>query len=141
MLFVHGLLGSSQQWLANGPGKAWGLEAAETGLYDAWFVNLRGNRYSREHIRLEADSDTEFWDFSFEEFGTYDLPAAIKAIQAAYPKDSITKKEKKVALVTYSEGSTSAFYALSMAKGSKERDYLEQNVSLLLALGPITQMT
>lgn len=69
VLFVHGLLGSSQQWIANGPEKSWGFEVAETGLYDAWFINLRGNRYSRQHESLEADSDLAFWDFSFEEFG------------------------------------------------------------------------
>ena len=80
MLFVHGLLGSSQQWIENGPGKAWGLVSVDTGLYDAWFINLRGNRYSREHESLEADAEPAFWDFSFEEFGKFDIPAAIKAI-------------------------------------------------------------
>lgn len=77
LLFVHGLLGSSQQWLANGPGKAWGYLAADTGLYDSWFVNLRGNRYSRDHSSMEADIESKFWDFSFEEFGSEDIPAAI----------------------------------------------------------------
>ena len=80
VLFVHGLLGSSQQWIENGPGKAWGLTSVDTGLYDAWFINLRGNRYSREHESLEPDADTSFWKFSFEEFGEHDISAAIKAI-------------------------------------------------------------
>jgi hypothetical protein len=38
-------------------------------MYDAWFINFRGNRYSREHESLEPDADTDFWSFSFEEFG------------------------------------------------------------------------
>jgi len=132
ILFVHGLLGSSQQWIANGPGKAWGFAAVDTGLYDAWFINLRGNKYSREHRSMEADSDVAFWDFSFEEFGSYDLPAAVRAIQAE-------SGEKKVALVAYSEGTTAAFYALSQ-KGGKESEFCNNNVSIFVALGPMTQL-
>ena len=40
-----------------------------TGLYGVWFINFRGNSYSREHSWLDADSEESFWNFSFEEFG------------------------------------------------------------------------
>lgn len=35
--------------------------------YDAWLGNLRGNKYSRQHLTLDPDNDAEFWDFSYPE--------------------------------------------------------------------------
>jgi len=43
--------------------------------YDVWMNNSRGNRYSRQHISLDADDDKQseqFWDYSFEEMAKYD---------------------------------------------------------------------
>lgn len=41
---------------------------------------MRGNTYSRQHEFLEPDTEPEFWDFSFEEFGSDDLMTAIDYI-------------------------------------------------------------
>jgi len=35
---------------------------------------------SRRHLWLDADSDAEFWNYSFEEIATYDTTAAIELI-------------------------------------------------------------
>jgi hypothetical protein len=40
--------------------------------YDVWMNNSRGNRYSKNHVSLEANDDKEFWDYSFEEMAKYD---------------------------------------------------------------------
>ena len=75
------MLGSSHQWILNGPENASALAIVDSGLYDCWFLNLRGNRVSRRHATLDADHDPEFWDFTFQEFGKYDITAAIQMIQ------------------------------------------------------------
>lgn len=48
--------------------------------YDLWLNNSRGNRYSREHQRIDVD-DCEwdqiykYWAYSFDEMAQYDQPA------------------------------------------------------------------
>ena len=39
---------------------------ADSGEYDIWLFNARGNYYSREHEFLDADTQPEYWNFSFE---------------------------------------------------------------------------
>lgn len=43
-------------------------------------TNARGNRYSRNHTRLNPNKDAKFWNFGFHEIGTYDLPAIVDFI-------------------------------------------------------------
>ena len=70
-------------------------------------LNFRGNAYSREHTWMSADSEPNFWDFSFEEFGKYDLKACIEFIREE------KNDESKISLLGYSEGTTTSFFALS----------------------------
>lgn len=53
---------------------------ADTGKYDVWLANARGSYFSRKHLWLDPSSDVEYWNFSFEEFAKYDLPAVIEFI-------------------------------------------------------------
>ena len=52
----------------------------DEGKFDVWILNMRGTLESRRHLWLDADSDTEFWNYSFEEIATYDTTAAIDLI-------------------------------------------------------------
>lgn len=41
--------------------------------------NVRGNRFSRNHITLDPEHK-EFWQFTWHEIGVYDLPAMIDTV-------------------------------------------------------------
>lgn len=62
-------------------GKALPYQLVDTGNYDVWLMNARGNYYSRRHQWLDPNTQTEFWDFSFEEMGELDLKACVDFIQ------------------------------------------------------------
>lgn len=79
VLLHHGLLGSSTDWILLGPKNSLPYLLADTG-YDVWIANARGNYYSRGHMSMTIDFP-EFWDFSFQEMGIYDLPAVIDYIR------------------------------------------------------------
>ena len=51
---------------------------------DVWLGNSRGNPYGLSHNTLKI-SDKEFWNFSFQEIGEYDIAAAINFINSKKP--------------------------------------------------------
>jgi predicted alpha/beta hydrolase len=67
--------------------------------FDVWMGNNRGNIYSMSHIKY-SPKEKEFWDFEFEQMGTYDQPAQINYILEN------TKAEKLAAYIGHSEGTT-----------------------------------
>ncbi|KZS16468.1 putative Lipase 3 [Daphnia magna] len=75
----HGFLNSDNVWLINSNDKALAYILADTGLYDVWLGNIRGNTYSRAHVSLDTSEDA-YWDFSFDEMGKYDIPAVINFV-------------------------------------------------------------
>ena len=78
VLVLHGIEDSSFTWIANSVDKAPGFMFADAGI-DVWLGNNRGNMFSKEHKQLDTHS-ADFWDFSFEEMGLYDVPAFIDKI-------------------------------------------------------------
>ncbi len=63
--------------------------AADAG-YDVWLGNIRGNKYSRQHISLDPNrSNGQFWDFSFEQNGKIDLHDMIKHVKEVTKVDKI----------------------------------------------------
>ncbi|CAH2255156.1 jg7245 [Pararge aegeria aegeria] len=121
-LLMHGLMDTSDTWLIRG-NTSLGVTLACEG-YDLWFGNIRGNRYSRRHVKLNPDIDTSFWDYSFHEHGFYDLPAII---------DTILWKtgSKKLNAIGHSQGNT-IFYIL----GSTRPEY-NAKVNVMTALAPV----
>lgn len=77
VLLQHGLLCSSAIWVTNLPHQSageisfllllkritrWGFIFADAG-FDVWLGNMRGNKYSREHLLYDPDSDERYWRF------------------------------------------------------------------------------
>jgi lysosomal acid lipase/cholesteryl ester hydrolase len=88
-------------------------------------LNVRGNSYSKNHNFLNAKSDTEFWDFSFEEMGDQDLPTLIDYVLQVTGKPKIT-------LFAFSQGTTISFYSLV---SNKER--FKDKIKGFVAMAPV----
>ncbi|XP_316926.5 lipase 3 [Anopheles gambiae] len=87
VLIMHGLIASSVDWTVQGPDKALAFIAADQG-HDVWLGNVRGNTFSKEHIKLSR-KDAEYWRFSFHEMGLYDLPAMVDYIRINSSSDTL----------------------------------------------------
>lgn len=117
VLLHHGLLGSSMDWILLEPGECMlPFTLAEAG-YDVWFMNARGNVYSRGHATM-ALSMPQFWDFSFEEMGLMDIPAVIDYIRG--------QSDVPIDFVAHSMGSTAFLVYLSSL--SEYKKYLRTGV-------------
>ena len=80
ILMQHGVIDSAFCWIVNYADVAPAFVAARAG-YDVWLGNSRGNTYSRAHTKYDPDHDAkDFWNFSWYDMGTYDLPAVIDTI-------------------------------------------------------------
>ncbi|XP_025261729.1 lipase 3-like [Camponotus floridanus] len=104
MLFIHGILSSSDSWVLFGPKKDLAFLLADQG-YDIWFGNYRGNSYCRSHVKM-SPYDAKFWEYSYHDVGTKDLPATIDYVL------NYTKSET-LYYIGHSMGTTSFFVLLS----------------------------
>ncbi|XP_021937203.1 lipase 1-like isoform X2 [Zootermopsis nevadensis] len=126
VLIHHALLCSSFDWVVLGPQKSLGFILADSG-YDVWLANARGNTYSRKHVSLDP-ADHKFWEYSWHEMGTYDVPAEI---------DFILKKtgQEKVFYIGHSMGSTMFFVMTS------QRPEYNEKIRAMIAFAPAVFFT
>ncbi|XP_050664565.1 lipase 3-like [Leptidea sinapis] len=128
IFLMHGLLGSSSDFVLMGPGSGLAYILAEEG-FDVWMGNARGNYYSRRHEWLRPDAllNTDFWDFSWDEIGNIDLPSMID-----YTLENTGKN--RLHYIGFSQGTTSFF-----VMGSLRPEYNDKIISMH-ALAPVAYM-
>ena len=127
VLLQHGLLDSAATWVMNFHDQSLAYILADAG-YDVWLGNVRGNYYSRAHVRYNPDRDEEFWDFSWDDMARDDLPSMIGFIL------NMTQCTK-LAYVGHSQGTMIAFAAFS---GS--HSLVQSHISFYAALAPVAQL-
>ncbi|XP_044594619.1 lipase 1-like isoform X2 [Cotesia glomerata] len=121
VLLIHGLLCTSALWVVLGKEKSLAYLLADEG-YDVWLANSRGSSYSMSHVNLTTD-DFEFWDFSYNEMGIYDLPAMIDYITSIV--------NDKIIIIGHSQGTMQSFIMES------ERPEMTEKIKGLICLAPI----
>lgn len=104
VLMMHGLTSSSDSWVLSGLSNPLALELVDQG-YDVWLGNSRGNTYGKRHRNISSDQ-RDFWQFSWHEIATIDLPLMIDYILAETQQTSLH-------YVGHSQGTTIAFALLS----------------------------
>lgn len=104
VLLIHGIGDSSDSWLVLGPTESMAYLLANAG-FDVWLYNARGNKYSKAHTRNITTK--QYWNFSYEEMGSQDLPATIDYILH-------TTSRTKLSYVGFSQGTTIFFVMCSM---------------------------
>ena len=111
----------------NFPDQSLGFILADAG-YDVWLGNMRGNYYSRAHVKYNPDHDEEFWDFSWDDMARDDLPSMIYYILhlTQYPQ---------IAYVGHSQGTMIGF-----AEFGRPGSTLQNNVSFWTALAPVAHL-
>lgn len=124
VLLQHGVFDSADDYVINSEQNSLAFVLANRG-FDVWLSNSRGNKYSRAHATL-SPSSKEFWDFSFQEMGEFDIKANI---------DFILQKTGAVKLtyIGHSQGTTQMFAAL----GSQTSDFINSKVNKFIALAPV----
>ncbi|XP_069681186.1 lipase 3-like [Periplaneta americana] len=123
VLLQHGISGSSVIWVFSGKDNALGYMLADQG-YDVWIPNARGNEYSTMYTPQRDPRTREFWDFSLDEGGVYDLPAVIDYILEKTGKE-------KIIYVGHSMGTTLFYIMMS------QRPEYNEKITVMIGLGPI----
>lgn len=126
VFLMHGLLGSADDYVVTGPQSSLAYLLAEEG-YDVWLGNARGNKHSRRHIQYKP-AEAAFWDFSWHEIGSYDLPAMIDYVLN-------TTEQETLKYIGHSQGTTSFFVMAS------QRPEYNQKITLMVALSPVAFMS
>lgn len=98
ILFIHGILDSSDSWLINNIKSNLPLILSNLN-FDIWLLNCRGNKYSKmlENQNIISDN-SNYWNFSFHEIGIYDIPSTINFISLY--------NSNKLFLICHSQGCT-----------------------------------
>mmetsp|Transcript_23131 Transcript_23131/g.36036 ORF Transcript_23131/g.36036 Transcript_23131/m.36036 type:complete len:470 (-) Transcript_23131:53-1462(-) len=123
VLVQHGLLDWSFTWIMNSPNESLPYILADAG-YDVWMGNNRGTTSSRKHQTLTVH-DKEFWNFSWDQMASRDLPAMIQYIMTA-------TNVNQISYVGHSQGTIQMFAALSESS-SMVRDH----INVFIALAPV----
>ncbi|CAN8017781.1 unnamed protein product [Ixodes persulcatus] len=121
VFLVHGLFGSSADFVVNFEKQSLGFLLADAG-FDVWLGNYRGNTYTN-HVSLRRD-DKPFWSFSADQIISYDIPAMINTLLKI-------SGQQKMQYIGWSQGTQVLFGLLS------EKPEYNNKITLFTAMAPI----
>lgn len=127
VLIQHGVLVDGMTWLLNPPEQNLPLILADNG-FDVWIANTRGTRFSRRHTSLDPTNPV-FWNWSWDELVTFDLPAVFDFIHG--------QTGKKIDYVGHSLGTLVALASLSEGRLMDEL----RSAALLSPIAYLSHMT
>ncbi|XP_063363792.1 gastric triacylglycerol lipase-like [Cydia amplana] len=125
VFFMSPLLSAADTAIEAGPDTAVPYLISDA-CFDTWVGSPRGTYNGRKHVRLDPDKNKEFWNFSVDEIGTYDVPAMVDYVL------KYTEKEKLM-YIGFSQGGGSFFVMCS------ERPDMCKKVKLMIGLAPATR--
>ncbi|CAG9787966.1 unnamed protein product [Diatraea saccharalis] len=125
VFLMHGFMDSSDSWILQGPDKALAYILADEG-FDVWLGNARGNKHALRHNTLNRNQ-SDFWDFTWEDMGIYDLPVMIDHALNVTDKESLY-------YIGYSQGTTSFFVMTSLKPEYNDK------IKMMFALAPVAWM-
>ncbi|KAG7308125.1 hypothetical protein JYU34_006787 [Plutella xylostella] len=108
-------------------GKASLLYTLANAGYDVWAGNARGNYYARHHVTLNPDYDREFWNFTTDEIGGYDVPAQLDHVL-------LITGHSKVSIIAFSQGAECVCITLC------ELPEYNKKVAIYFALAPTVRL-
>ena len=128
VILQHGVFDSSDGWVCNGESHSIAFVLASHN-FDVWLTNSRGNKYCKKHEKF-TDKDYEFWQYSFNELGNYDIPAIIKYIK------EVNISGEKIIYFGHSQGTSLMFSGLA-----QKFDFYKENLKLFVALAPVARLS
>lgn len=128
VLFIHGLLDSSDGWICNGKACSFPFIMLNCkSIFDVWIMNCRGNKHSKLIEKASNLNKNTFWNFSFHEIGIYDIPQVITFIRGKNPN--------KLILFCHSTGATSVLAGLS-----DKIKFYQNNAMAFVFLSPLSRV-
>jgi len=121
VFFQHGLLDSAAGICLNGPPESLPFILHDHG-YDVFLGNNRGNKVSVQNLYYN-DTQPQYWNFSFDEMGSIDLPTQLNYVLNLTNANTIS-------YIGHSEGTTQAFIGFT-------NQNLTSRVNVFIALAPI----
>nr|XP_039249554.1 gastric triacylglycerol lipase-like [Styela clava] len=120
VFLLHGLLSSCDCYINNLRNESLAFILADMG-YDVWLGNIRGNRYTTRHQHLHPN-DKEFWKWSFDEMGQYDVPVMVDFVLSQ-------TGHKKLDFIGHSEGCTNLITSV-VSQGRPMSDRVNKFIAL-----------
>jgi len=125
VLLHHGIMDTGFSFLFQSIEKNLPIMLVDHGNFDVWIANSRGNIESLEHVTKNSqDYSGDYWDFSWDEMATYDLPAVIKYISAE-------TEHEKIKYVCHSQGCT-----ILLALSCMNLDFINKHIEQVVMLAP-----
>ncbi|KAL0424209.1 UNVERIFIED_CONTAM: Triacylglycerol lipase 2 [Sesamum radiatum] len=127
VLLQHGVLVDGMTWLLNPPEESLAMLLADNG-FDVWVSNIRGTRFSRGHVTLDAASP-EYWDWTWDDLVIHDLPSVIELV--------FRQTDQKIHYVGHSMGTLIALASFSEGKQVEK----VRSAALLSPIAYLSHMT